>query len=45
MLPFFVVFGIVLGALAAGDAFVIRYQEYRQRRLRPDQNAREESPD
>ena len=40
LLPMFLVLGIVLGALAAAGAFVISYQEYRQRMLRPDQDPR-----
>jgi len=40
LLPMFLVYGVVLGGLAAAGAFAISYQEYRQRRLRPDQNPR-----
>lgn len=36
----FLFMGSVLGGLAAAGAFVISYHEYRQRRLRPDQNPR-----
>jgi hypothetical protein len=40
LLGMFVFFGVVLGGLAALGAFLISYQEYRQRMLRPDQNPR-----
>jgi hypothetical protein len=40
LLPMFLLIGAVLGALAAAGAYAISYQEYRQRRLRPDQNPR-----
>ena len=40
MLPLFLLIGVLLGGLAAAGAFVISYHEYRQRRLRPDQNPR-----
>jgi len=39
VLPMFLFLGIVLGALASTAAFLISYHEYRQRMLRPDQNA------
>ncbi len=32
--------GTVFGALAAASAYVISYNEYRQRMLRPDQSPR-----
>jgi hypothetical protein len=35
----FVSLGTMFGLLAAVAAYVISYQEYRQRMLRPDQNA------
>jgi H+/Cl- antiporter ClcA len=37
-LPLFLVIGVVFGALAAASAYAISYHEYRQRRLRLDQN-------
>jgi len=38
VLPMFVIFGTVFGALAAAAAYTISYNEYRQRMLRLDQN-------
>ena len=35
----FLALGTLFGALAAAAAYVISYHEYRQRMLRPDQNA------
>ena len=35
----FLALGTLFGVLAAAAAYVIAYQEYRQRMLRPDQNA------
>ena len=35
----FLALGTMFGVLAAAAAYVISYQEYRQRMLRPDQNA------
>ena len=35
----FLALGTLFGVLAATAAYVIAYQEYRQRMLRPDQNA------
>ena len=40
VLPTFVIIGLVFGALAAAAAYVISYNEYRQRMLRLDQNPR-----
>jgi hypothetical protein len=40
LLPLFLALGTLFGALAAACAYVISYAEYRQRRLRPDQNPR-----
>ena len=40
VLPMFLVFGVLFGGLAAAAAYVISYNEYRQRMLRPDQNPR-----
>jgi hypothetical protein len=40
MLPLFLGIGLVFGGLAATAAYVISYQEYRQRMLRLDQNPR-----
>jgi hypothetical protein len=40
LLPLFLALGTLFGALAASCAYVISYGEYRQRRLRPDQNPR-----
>ncbi len=37
----FLLFGVAFGALAGAGAYGISYQEYRQRRLRPGQNARQ----
>ena len=39
MLGLFLSVGTMFGALAAASAYVIAYHEYRQRMLRPDQNA------
>lgn len=38
LLPMFLMVGVVFGGLAAVAAYLISYHEYRQRRLRPDQN-------
>jgi hypothetical protein len=38
MVPLLVAIGALFGALAAGCAYVISYNEYRQRMLRLDQN-------
>ena len=38
VLPMFLIFGAVFGALAAAAAYTISYNEYRQRMLRLDQN-------
>ena len=40
VLPLFLTIGVVFGALAAASAYVISYNEYRQRMLRLDQNPR-----
>ena len=40
VLPMFLVFGAVFGALAAAAAYAISYHEYRQRMLRLDQSPR-----
>jgi len=37
-LPLFLFIGVVFGGLAAASAYVISYNEYRQRMLRLDQN-------
>lgn len=39
MLGLFVSIGTLFGLLAAASAYLIAYHEYRQRMLRPDQNA------
>jgi threonine/homoserine/homoserine lactone efflux protein len=39
VLPLMLMMGLVFGALAAAGAYVISYSEYRQRFLRPGQNA------
>jgi hypothetical protein len=40
VLPTFFIVGLVFGVLAAAAAYVISYNEYRQRMLRLDQNPR-----
>jgi uncharacterized BrkB/YihY/UPF0761 family membrane protein len=40
MLGLFLSLGAMFGLLAAACAYVIAYSEYRQRMLRPDQNAK-----
>jgi hypothetical protein len=40
LLPMFLLLGVLFGALAAACAYLIAYGEYRQRMLRPGQNAR-----
>ena len=39
MLGLFLALGTLFGLLAAAAAYFIAYHEYRQRMLRPDQNA------
>lgn len=39
MLGLFLSIGALFGLLAAASAYLIAYHEYRQRMLRPDQNA------
>jgi len=39
LLGLFLSIGTMFGALAAASAYFIAYHEYRQRMLRPDQNA------
>jgi len=40
VLPMFLTFGAVFGAIGALAAYVISYHEYRGRRLRPGQDAK-----
>jgi len=40
LLPLFLVIGSLFGALAAAGAYLIAYDQYTRRMLRPDQNPR-----